>query len=326
MGDRDAIEFSVAGEEPDAGAFAWSPDGSKIAVLGRLFRYAAVYDVESGKRLAQIEDLATGGRSVGFDPNGRVILPPRGPGGAAVTLWDPERGQIWDVPGPEGPESSPIANRFLSFSLDRKNSRLYGIHQAHTRNGPVPQIAAFDTERWKLLARIDGPASEVASAPGGDRAAFVDRHGGVTIVEVASGLTVASIPAAGPRVRILAWGPDGHLLATGKAARRSEGGAAGSPPLQLWRSADGAHIASVGPDIGRVLSLDFGPDGRELVSTSSQGGVSLWDAHTLEPVGQVEAPNASSETLARFSPDGKRLAVLDIANARVRVYAMHSQK
>ena len=57
----DSFQFSVAAEERDAGAFARSPDGTKIVVLARLLRYAIVYDAASGNPLPGFNDLAGGG-------------------------------------------------------------------------------------------------------------------------------------------------------------------------------------------------------------------------------------------------------------------------
>ena len=65
---------------------------------------------------------------------------------------------------------------------------------------------------------------------------------------------------------------------------------------------------------GIAASVDFSPDGRLLAVTGEGGRVTLWNARTLAPAGELRGMRGPSQALA-FSPDGKLLAAAEATDA-----------
>jgi WD40 repeat protein len=59
-----------------------------------------------------------------------------------------------------------------------------------------------------------------------------------------------------------------------------------------------------------ALSVDFSPDGNLLAVTGEGGQVTLWNARTLAPAGELRGMRNPSQALA-FSPDGELLAAAE---------------
>ena len=61
---------------------------------------------------------------------------------------------------------------------------------------------------------------------------------------------------------------------------------------------------------GIAASVAFSPDGRLLAVTGEGGRLTLWNARTLAPAGELRGMRGDSQALA-FSPDGKLLAAAE---------------
>ena len=66
---------------------------------------------------------------------------------------------------------------------------------------------------------------------------------------------------------------------------------------------------------GNVSSVAYSPDGRHIVSGSSDETVRVWDAETGEPI--HELPCGSDVNGVAFSPDGRHIAALDDKTVRI---------
>jgi len=93
----------------------------------------------------------------------------------------------------------------------------------------------------------------------------------------------------------LAFSPDGSLLA---AAREYA--------VEVRDGVTGEPLRVLAGHTGDVQGVAFAPDGRQLVSTSFDHTVRVWDAPTGQLVRTVDVEYPRG---ARFSPDGARLAV-----------------
>jgi WD40 repeat protein len=88
----------------------------------------------------------------------------------------------------------------------------------------------------------------------------------------------------------LAFGPDGHLLATG--------GPDGA--VNVWETATGQRTLALSTD-GRVEALAFSPDGKWLAAVSADQGTYLWELSTGRLVTQVAHPGNLGHVA--FSPN-----------------------
>jgi WD40 repeat protein len=245
----------------------------------------------AGEAPREVDRLRTGGASLAFLPDGRLLAGGTGYGGG-----------LWQVKPPRQ------CLALLSASVVACSPA-------------APRIATAghgsDTLDWwdasavppRLLAQQKGPARLNAmafSADGHTLAAGYD-NGAVWLWDVSGGA-----PVKGPEwqahpkdVRALAFAPAGRRLATcGSDGTVRLWDAVGAEPRQLLRLEESCPRA-----------LAFSPDGRHLAGAGA--GVSLWDVaagnrlHRWEFAGPVHS--------LAFSPDGTHLAT---GNANGTVYVL----
>ena len=106
--------------------------------------------------------------------------------------------------------------------------------------------------------------------------------------------------AAGDEDRWVRFSPDGRLLAVSADAGYT----------QLW---DVARRRRVGPLLRDhefdVFNAEFSPDGHMLATSGFDGKVNLWDVESRRTLGTL--PGIPGPASVRFTPDGRRLFVLD---------------
>jgi WD40 repeat protein len=112
-------------------------------------------------------------------------------------------------------------------------------------------------------------------------------------------------PAGTGRVLSIAFSPDGKHFA-----------AASGRTAKLFDTRSGRPIFSMSHDEG-IYCVSFSPDGKRIVTSSSDQTVKLWDTKTGFEV--LSMPFAESIYGAHFGRDGKRLYVLPIGK-EVRVF------
>ncbi len=158
--------------------------------------------------------------------------------------------------------------------------------RALTTNWMNGSHAISSAGRWVALAVENGLPLPARSTQGEDR-----------------GLTGLWNWDTGERVRVLpqsgseaAFTVDGHLLATG-----SWEGA-----VKIW-SADDWNLRQSLPSAGRVLTLEFSPDGNHLVTANAMGEVLLWEVATGRLAGRFSGHSSRVPSL-NLSPDGRMLA------------------
>ena len=187
----------------------------------------------------------------------------------------------------------------------------FGTHFLATA-GKDGQAIVWDIQNKTSVRNFDHPASVHAvhfSADG--RLLFVgcdDRK--LYIWEVASGqLTHISDKFKYPVVS-LAVSPTGEQIAVGCGVH--------DPHSDKWQGflfdGEGKKLYKALPtDDGRILSLDYSPDGRWLVQ-ATMGAYTLWEAQSGRRAYQFNAYDESAQRIecVRFSPDGECLATSNI--------------
>ena len=319
-------EFTGKSRDIEAQRIAWSPDGSSLAVLAPVLRYARLLSVPEFHDAGIIRDLAGGAGRVGFARDGRVLIPSHHSPSSALSLWDPRDNSVAQIPGPDAGSGDTNTNLLSDFALDAARTRLAGVHQV--RAGRL-HLAIYDAETWRLLADRDLGGTAPAMRPNGRQIALSGAQGDIILAETSTGSVLRRIANSQNLVRQLAWSPDGKLLAAGIEAEgfglNPQTGAFGPLQdrdiIQLWDADSGQRVAALPPPLGALTySLAFHPDGQSLATATSDGTLRLWDVRTLQQRQLIEASVRPATTLIAFSPDGGRLATVLPGSGQVRLY------
>jgi hypothetical protein len=126
-----------------------------------------------------------------------------------------------------------------------------------------------------------------------------DRAACIYLLDAATGELRGRITGLEEVVATLRFSPDGHHLAAGMM---------GTAGLAVYRTHTRARVAADHEYRGKLLELDFSPQG-ELVTTSLDGFLRVYDRE-FKLSGRVNAGLAGAEPFGvRYSPDGRYIAV-----------------
>ena len=256
---------------------ALSPDGSTLAI-GRDDSRVELRDVASRKRTRLLGSGHQGWvNSVAFSPDGATLA--SAAEDTAVRLWDVATGNL--VATLEGHEDG-IAS--VAFSPD--GQRLASGSWDHT-------VKLWDVAGAATMATMEGKGPVAFSPDGRILAAASAEIMSVKLWDGETGREILDTPQHYPRVRSLAFSPDGATLAVG-----TPGGG-----IQLWDVATGERVATLG---NRINSLAWSADGRTLVSGSADGAVELWDVAAAMNLATLQGHTGWVPFVA-FLPDGMTL-------------------
>lgn len=354
----DGKTFQTAAVPAGTEALALSPDDSLVAAAGsdRVVRVLRVKDGKEAHALKGHEGAVT---AVAFLPDGRGLVTAGLDGTARVWALpakpgEPPASRTIDV-GSRKPVRALVVlaeGKAIATGGEDGTVRVFGVADGKesrafpVAGGAVHSLAPAPDGKTILVGPADGvarlyelasgslrttygpargPLHAVAFTPKGDRVLAGGAGGAVTVWDISGGEAVvayATPPAkageGAPAIEALI------VLGDGRAAVASEKSA------RIW-SCDGAwsEARTLGPHVGRVLAIDFSPDGTRIATgggePSRSGEVKVWDAATGRLVRAWDNLHSDTVFALRFSPDGKRLAtasadkflkVVDVADGK----------
>lgn len=328
--------LTLRGHSRGVRALAWSPDGRRIATASS-DRTARIWDSRTGRPLAVLRGHSGGLLAVTWSPDGQALLTTgedRSVRAWNVSTWNNNltlprheatvRSVSWNV----------LSNRVATASSDT-TVRIYDLEmgqevlklRGHSR--PVYTVA-FHPENPVILA--SGSNDDTIRIWNTDEArAFLvqgGHHGGIrTIVWHPSGqfltigcgdgLIVSRDGQCGEIVReyrghnggvsALSWCPDSKYLASGD--RLGE--------IRLWI---GAESHSLDGHTGPIYGLQFTHNGEQLVSSSDDGSIYVWDLKSRSLCREFQTELGPLTSIA-LCPDKRSIAVSGDALG-LRVYSL----
>jgi WD40 repeat protein len=279
---------------------AFSPDDKRLAATSTLEKTVAVWDAKTGKEVFTLKGHTDRVNDVAYSPDGKQIA--TASADWTVKLWDAQTGEeLHTFKGHAGAVLS------VAFSPDSKHLATASVDRAvmlwEVQATPQPR-----TFKPKVAARPGGFAVLV------DRLTFsqdgmrllTSSGGNLTVWDMQTGQALFTRPDGPSHMAVSA---DGKRLATafGGSGFLKKHGRDGE--VAVWDVETGQKLGSADGDGANSLraTVAFNEDGTRLARGTSQA-LTVFDTETLKvlltiPIG-VYGPT--------FSPDGKRLAGLDL--------------
>lgn len=275
-------------EVSPVGSAAFSPDGTALALGG--YKEVRLMDPRTGKVLQKLDGAAGMVRSVAFSRDGKWLAA----GGGLCQRWGEI--QLWDLQ----------SDKLLRTMRGHKDC-IYSV--AFSPNGKLLASGSYDKtiglwdpatgkELRTLKDHIDAVFA-VAFSPDGKWLASGSQDNSVKIWDVATGERLYTLSDAMDGISTIAFSPSGKQIA-----------AAGyDMHIYIWNltQTDGSLEQSLIADEGSILQIAWSPDGKEIVTSSSDGSIRIREAATLNPIGTIGNQSDWVDALS-LSPDGKWLA------------------
>jgi WD40 repeat protein len=242
-----------------------------------------------------LKDAAGPLRAVVVSPSQNVIAA-AGDGGK-VHVWDASTGKLLRTIEAHG---SPI----LALAIDPAGERI--------ATGSADKTArVIEVKSGKEVATLKahaGPVNAVAFDPSGKTVVTAGAEGGVKAWDAATGQGVIAFGHTAPNtgaiqpLNAVAVTPTGLIVS-----------ASADKTLKGWRfEGRWSEQSPLGPHAGRVLALDFNPDGTLLAAgggdPTRSGEIKVWEVGKGMHVRTIGGLHSDTVFGLRFSPDGTKLA------------------
>jgi WD40 repeat protein/serine/threonine protein kinase len=283
---------ALQGHTSDVTSVAFSPNSRRLASAGK-DGVVKVWDLETGLTVLTLAGRPGWVASVAFSPDGKRIV--SGSSDHRVTIWDAEKGHaVLTLDG----HTTPVTS--VAFSPDGKHiasgsGELLGAHgEVKVWDATTGQeIFALPTSAW---------FTSLSFSPDSRRLASAGWDGVVKVWDAGKGREILTLEEQAP-VTSVCFSPDGCCLAY--AIGSDDDNQPGE--VKVRDAATGEVVFSLEGHTSSVTSVAFSPDGKRIVSGSTDKTVKVWDSEKGHECLSLKG-HTRGVTSVTFSPDGRRLA------------------
>ena len=265
---------------------AFDPTG-ELMVSGSSDKPPKLWDAQTFKALAMLEEYTGFVSSCAFDPKGERIV--SGSGDTTLKLWAAQTGK-------ELATLKGHTDFVTSCAFDPKGERIVSGSRDKT-------LKLWDAQTFNELATLDGHTKSVRSCAFDPKGERIISGGGKTLMlwDAQTGKKLATLEEHTGYVTSCAFDPTGERIVSGSTGTT----------LKLWDAQTGEELATLKGHTGWVLSCAFDPTGERIVSGSGDivgkdNTVRLWDAQTGEELVTLKGHTGWVLSCA-FDPTGERI-------------------
>jgi WD40 repeat protein/transcriptional regulator with XRE-family HTH domain len=293
------VELTLKGHTGPLYSAAFSPDGKRIATASA-DGTARIWDVNTGKELLRVKGSSYGAGSeaghawfVAFSPDGNLLATAGGDG--VTRIWDASTGQ--QLISLEGHYDqvftvafSPDGNRLVTSSND-STAKVWDVTTGEDLLTVREETAEEGDTVLVWWATFSPDASQIATA------VTSDFEGGWTSIwDVESGQKMLTLPALGPTMRSVAFGPDGSHIVTAEDDRTAK----------IWDARSGKLLITLYGHTAQVTDAKYSPDGTRIATVSLDRQIKVWDAVTGQELFTL-AGHSDGIWSVSFSADGEHI-------------------
>jgi WD40 repeat protein len=275
-----------------------SPDSTQMASSSK-DATIRIWDIASGTTISVLSGheaeittlvyMSDGLRLASGSADGSILLWNIGSGSVSAKLLSHSKGITKLL-------YTPFPSRLLSGSHDA-TVRLWDINSC--------------TEIAKIEEHDESFNTGFIFSPNGQEFASSSIAAGLRVWDSFSGALVKSFDNGSPGIPLIAYSPDGKLLAYASGENQVQMCPVDSstPPTSLYCS--------------HPTGVNFSPDGRHLVCVSYDTGLTMYDTLSANDVARASGRGFDMRQV-QFSPDGSRLFVFGDSDMAVRIYSVPS--
>ena len=256
-----------------------------------------LWDAQSGRKIRVLEGYLGSVWSLAFSPdNKRLVSASNGKEGGTIRLWNVGTGTLL-LQLHQGKEKLDQ----VAFSPNGKTIASIGVSK---------RVYLWDAQTGKLTRSWTGKdpeckVSALAFTPDSNTLVIAGSTGKICFWNLQTGKEHQPDLVPEGRIHIMAFSPDGALLATGD-----------DKGIRLYQASNWAENRRLTGYQGEVDWLAFAPDGKTLLSASSLSPICLLDVGTGKHLRELVSESHSRRHKA-LSPDGRTLATGDVLSPGV---------